>query len=107
MKKELAGVIFMALFLIANCVNDNNDVAELKAKMDAMQKHLSKMVAVEKRREAMEKRLSEINAMEERLETLEQQTCKDIFLVNKGKRQIHSLVNFQFFFQISVVFNKR
>ena len=82
MKKELAGVIFMALFLIANCVNDNTDVTELKAKMVTMKKRLSKMDAMEKRQEAMEKRLSKMNAMEERLQTLERQTCKDIFIRN-------------------------
>ena len=76
MKKELVGLIFMVLLLRANCVNDKNDLAEIKAKMDAMQKRLSKMDAMEKRQEAMEKRLSKMNAMEERLETLERQACR-------------------------------
>ena len=90
MKTELVGMISMLLFLKANGNNDSNDGAELKAKMDAM----------EKRQETMGKRLSKMNAMEERLETLERQACKDIFIVNKGKREIHSfLVNFQVFFK--------
>ena len=97
MKMDLVGMIFMVLFLTAKGNNDTNDVAEMKAKMDAM----------EKRQEAMEKRLSKMNAMEERLETLERQTCKDIFKVNKGKRKIHSFINFQLFFQIPAVFNGR
>ena len=71
----------------------------MKANMDAIQKRLSKMDAMEKRQEAMEKRLSKMNAMEERLETLERQACKDIFIVKNGKREIHSfLVNYQVFF---------
>ena len=94
--------------MIQVVANDSNDVAELKAKMDCMEQRLSKMDAMEKRQETMEKRLSKMNAMEESLEILEQQECKDIFIVNKGKRVIHYiLVKFQVFFQISVVFNGR
>ena len=89
MKTELVGMIFMLLFLTANGNNDSNDVVELKAKMDAM----------EKRQETMEKSLSKMNVMEERLETLQRQACKDIFIVNKGKREIYSFLDdFQVFF---------
>ena len=80
---ELVG---MVPFLTANANNDSNDIAEMKSKMDAMQK----------RQEAMEKRISKMNAME----TLERQECKDIFIVT-------FLVNFQVFFPISIVFNGR
>lgn len=72
---------FVALFLRANCENDD----EMRAKLETMERRLAKM-------DTMEKRLAELDAMvmETRLGVMEQQqgkgsfTCQQMYMSREG-----------------------
>ena len=69
MKVELVSVVFVTLFLRANCDNDD----EISAKLEAMEKSLAKMDAIEQNQQDIQKRLA----------ALEQQQG-EVFVTAKG-----------------------
>ena len=66
MNVGLVGVVFVALFLRASCDNDD----EIRGKLEAMEKRLAKMDAIENQRHAK---------IDERLAAVEQQQGKYSF----------------------------
>ena len=76
MKMRLIFVIFVVLAVNANC-NDNNLIAEMKAKIDAMEDRLVEVDALKKRQEDIEKREE---VVETRVTVLEQQQGKVLFI---------------------------
>ena len=95
MKVILVSVILGALMIEANGYNDD----EMKAKVESMEKRLSKMTSMENQRavkmdamekrlakmDSMEKRLAKMDAMEKRLAVVEQQEGKGVFTFNWSK----------------------
>ena len=69
-------VVFATLVVNANC-NDNNLIAEMKAKIDAMEDRLVEVDALKKRQEDIEKREE---VVETRVTALEQQQGKVLFI---------------------------
>ena len=75
MKMRLV-VVFATLVVNANC-KDNNLIAEMKAKIDAMEDRLVEVDALKKRQEDIEKREK---VVETRVTALEQQQGKVLFI---------------------------
>ena len=96
MKVILVSVILGALMIEANGYNDD----EMKAKVESMEKGLSKMTALENQRavkmDAMEKRLAKMDAIEKHQEIMEKReevTNKRLAVVEQcqqGKENVTS-----------------
>ena len=61
MKLRLIVVVFAALVVNANCNNDNNDdIAEIRAKMGVMERHLAEVDALKSRVAALEQQQGKV-----------------------------------------------
>ena len=81
MKVILIGLILGVVMIEANGYNDN----EMKAKLNAMEKHQEATERRLAKMDAMEKRLAKMDAMEKRLAVVEQQEGTCLFTLNWSK----------------------